>query len=212
MTDHLTRAKEYIAKGDEFYAKAADEIAAWLQEDASRTHEQAAQIVGRGRQWVGTLLAARAKCDGQSTEVDWRSGANTQDVAAARVLRDPEQRRQVIASLPAAEIEALARDTTEVAVERARAQRAEHQTTTNPPTAGDLMGGEKFDPSESWADTLIIRANRNLRELGSHTDRWGLVLGSMPIEEAFEYAQETERLAAEFRAAVQERIRDHAEV
>lgn len=211
MTDsaHLVKAKEFIAKGDDFYAKAADEIQAWLDEDASRTHVQAAEIIGKGRQWVSTLLAARAECDGKVTQVNWRSGPNDQPSAARRVLRDPEQRRQVLASLSHGEIEQVVTEANEVAIERIRAQRDE-QSTDRKPNAGDLMGGDRFDPAESWADAQIVRINERAHTMRQHVEKWGLVLGSLSEQDAFDYLQASERDIAEVRVQLQERIADRS--
>lgn len=208
MTDHLALAKEYIAKGDNYYAKAADEIQVWLDEDASRTHEQAADRVGKGRLWVSRLLRARTNCDESVTqefEVDWQSGSNKRDEVASKVLRDPEQRRQVLASLPPDQIEEVIAEAHDVAVERVRAQRAEHDTM---PTVEELMGGDRWDPSESWIDTLVIRVNRNAAEISGHIKKWGLVFGSMPPEEALQWITEAEQKIADVRAAIQERVLD----
>lgn len=213
MSDHLTRAKEYIAKGDDFYAKAADEIQAWLDEDAARTHAQAAERIGRGRLWVERLLRARTNRDEgvtQDFEVDWQSGSNKRDEVAAKVMSDPEQRRQVIASLPPDQIEAVIAEANDVAVERVRAKQAEHNTAPKSATAGDLMGGDSFDPSESWADTFIIRVREKAHSLRRQVEKWGLVIGSMDDEQAFEYLQEAERNIAEVRAALQERMADRS--
>lgn len=100
-TDHLALAREYIAKGDEFYARAADEIIAWLAEDPTRSQQSAADVVGRSSTWVGNLVRSRTsdpRADGLS--VDWNSGSNKRDEVAERVLKDPEQRKQIIASMP----------------------------------------------------------------------------------------------------------------
>lgn len=75
------------------------------------------------------------------------------------------------------------------------------------PTVADL-GADDFDPSESWADTLIIAENRKARELSKHVKAWGFVLGSMPSREALEYLEESEQLIADLRAAMQERVQD----
>jgi hypothetical protein len=75
------------------------------------------------------------------------------------------------------------------------------------PTAIDL-GADDFDPSEQWADTLVIGVNRKARELSKHVQAWGFVLGSMPSREALEYLEEGEQLIADLRAAMQERVQD----
>ena len=217
MSDHISLAREYIAKGEEFYAKAADEIIAAFDEGAG--YAAIARGLSRSETWVRDLAAWRRT--GLESPNPQDPGPSTpyagqyeerMDRAARTALKDPEQRKQVISSLSAEQIEDVIAEAQTVAVERVHAQRAEHDTTPKTPTAGDLMGGERWDPSESWSDTLLIRCNRNLRELSAHVQRWGFVLGSMPVEDAYEYIAETERLAADIRAAVQEQIRDRAGV
>ena len=90
--DHLAKARDYIDKGDDFYMKAADEIATWLDGDASRTHKQAGDGVGKSRSWVDTLLKNRdirlANSDDAVTQsMDWRRGSH----ATTEELEDPER-------------------------------------------------------------------------------------------------------------------------
>jgi hypothetical protein len=59
VSDHIELAREFIAKGEEFYAKAADEIGAWLAEDLARTQRQAAAALGRSQSWVQRLVTWR---------------------------------------------------------------------------------------------------------------------------------------------------------
>ncbi len=88
--------------------------------------------------------------------------------------------------------------------------RREQDTT---PTARGLTGGEKFDPSEYWADKIVIRINNNARELASLMKRGGgLLFGSMEPQQAFEYLLEAEQFIADARAAAQEQARDKVEV
>lgn len=94
MTDHLARARDYIAKGDAYYARAADEIAAWLAEDASRTQMQAAEAIGRSVTWIQTTLRARRL----GTEPDWQSGSTKSPKTIAR--EQPEKIAEAIAAAP----------------------------------------------------------------------------------------------------------------
>jgi hypothetical protein len=202
--DHLAKAKQYIAKGDEYYAKAADELAAWLAEDEGRTQLQAADAIGKSEAWVNRVLRARRTGE----PVDHGSGSNKRDEVAAKVLADPVQRRQVLRDLEPEQIEQVIDEANEVAVERARAKRAEQDTTPRPPTARDLTGGEPFDPSADWADTLILRVDTNTRALENHVKQRGLWIGSLGEIEALEYIARSEHRLAEVRAALQERMRD----
>jgi len=213
MDDRLERAREYIAKGDDYYLKAGREMAALI--DDGWTVSAIAREVDRGRNWVRDVVAAARECGpDHNLKVDWHRGTHGTaaeiEEGARRLLSDDEKRQRVIDELPTEQVEALARSATDTAVERSRAARAEHQTE---PTAGELSGGETFDPSEYWADTLVIRVNRNARELTSLIKRaGGLLFGSMSPSEAHDYLSEAERLIAEARAAAQEQERDRQEV
>lgn len=107
--DHLAKAKDYIAiaeAGDsrqEAYAKAADEIADWLASGNGRTLQQAADAVGKHKSFVSRLLSAR----NNGTAPDWASGSNKRDEVAAKVLRDPAQRSEVIRALDTEQVEAI---------------------------------------------------------------------------------------------------------
>lgn len=155
------------------------------------------------------LQQSRISANDERSRADFTPAQKSAQRHAKTVLSDPEQRERVIGQLAAREVEELARAATEVAVGRSRAQRAEHRTE---PTAGDLMGDDPFDPAADWVDTLVIRVNRNARELSKHVAQKAFVLGSMPLEEAYEYLREAERLIAEVRALVQERVHETTEV
>lgn len=118
---------------------------------------------------------------------------------------EPDQIKAIISELPAAQAEEIGNAVTDVQVDRARARLAEEQSK---PTAGSLMGGEKWDPAADWLDTEIIGANNKMRSLAAKAQKTGAVLGSMSADEALAYMQETERLAAEVRVIFQERVRD----
>lgn len=217
MTDHLARAKDYIAIAEnedskaEAYRRAAEEILAATTEDGY-SQAQIAQELGRDRSWVTDLLAwHRAGGHPQTGPFGGEAkNAKTDRGKARKMLRDPEQRRQVIESLEPSEVETLVAEGTDRLVENARARRAEHRTE---PTVKELMGGDHFNPAEHWADNLILRIHTNARALDKLLQRaGGVILGSLSPEEAFEYLQEAERQIAEARAAVQERLRDEAAV
>lgn len=211
-TDHLAKARDYIAKGDDYYGKAAEEVMAARAD--GWTIPSIARELGRSVSWVDRLIAAAkthvARDADEPFSVDHRSGSNKRDEVASKVLADPVQRRQVIASLPPAQVEAIIEDAHDVAIERSRAHYAEHDTTPKPPTVRDLMGGDRFDPSESWADTDIIRVQSKAHALARQVAKWGLVLGSLSEDEAFQMLQEAEQNVAEVRVTLQERIADRS--
>lgn len=56
MTDHIAKAKNYIAKGEDYYRKAAEEIVAAKDADPSLTNAKIADELGRSKAWVGYLI------------------------------------------------------------------------------------------------------------------------------------------------------------
>lgn len=205
-TDHLARAKDYIAKGEDYYRKAAEEIVAAIEEDGM-TKRAVARELGRGETWVRDLVkwheSARpgAPFGGEDRNRQKREG----EVRTA--LKDPERRQRALSELPTAQVEAIAREANEVAYDRAVAARQEKRDTPTQVTPATAGVGD-WNPGESWADKLIMRVHGNARDLARHVQQWGLVLGSMPQDEAFEYLDAAERYVAEVRAALQERLAD----
>jgi hypothetical protein len=103
--DHLARAKEYIAQGDNCYLKAADEIAAWLGEDSARTQRQAAEIIGHHVSTVNRLLLLRRnnRDDSSQTTPDWGRGshATTEEIeqGVKKALADPAKAKSLAPSI-----------------------------------------------------------------------------------------------------------------
>lgn len=209
---HIARAKDYIAKGEDYYRKAADEIVSARKADPAITFRQIANEVGKSAGWVSALVQWRTNV--QDPEHGPFGGAEENQARYERqartALTDPVRRRQAIAELPSEQIEEVIQEANDVAIERLRAKRAEHDTAPKAPTADQLMGAERFDPSESWADADIIRVREKAHTLRRQVEKWGLVLGSMGEEQAFEYLQEAERNIAEVRVALQERMADRS--
>jgi hypothetical protein len=108
-TDHLARARDYIAKGDDFYLKAGQEIVAWLDEDASRTHAQAATALGKSASYVDRLVrvARDESVTGEVTQPEWASGSNKRDEVTRTTLAkaDDKQVKEIVAALPVEAVE-----------------------------------------------------------------------------------------------------------
>lgn len=211
MTDHLALAKEYIAKGEDFYRRAADEIIAARDEDPTLGWGRIARLVGKSETWCRDIVRWRTNPQGPDSPY----GGDEQNEAryerhVKTVLKDPERRERAISDLPTEQVEEIIEQAHNVVVDRVRAQRAEHDTSAKAPTVGDLMGDERFDPSESWADTEIIRVREKAHALHRQVEKWGLVLGSMDEEQAFAYLQEAERNIADVRVVLQERMADRS--
>lgn len=97
-TDHLAKAKEYIAKGEGYYRKAADEIIAAKQADSTLSNRAIGERIGKSRDWVRLLVQARTNGD----EVAPFAKRPTDDSGAAkRVARErPEELADAIESAP----------------------------------------------------------------------------------------------------------------
>jgi hypothetical protein len=108
--DHLSRAAEYIAKGDGWYSKAADEIIAARKEDVQLTWKQTAEKVNRSDSWCRRLVAERTKViageqAGVEVVPDWHQrgshGTKAEIEAGARkLLASPGEAKKLFASLP----------------------------------------------------------------------------------------------------------------
>jgi hypothetical protein len=103
--DHLARAKEYIAQGDDFYRKAADEIRSAITNDGV-TQTQAARALGRSQSWVAKLLARTEEYSDPNIPLVPFGGPEENEARYERhdktVLRDPKRRAEALAALPAA--------------------------------------------------------------------------------------------------------------
>jgi hypothetical protein len=116
--DHLARAKEYIAEGDNYYAKAADEIIAAMDEDADLSWTVVAARVGMSDRWCRRLVTQRrdhlvAGDPAHQFKVDWERGshATTEEVerGVQKALADPTKAKALAPSI------AKAMETPEVA-------------------------------------------------------------------------------------------------
>lgn len=72
---HLDLAKTYLAKGDEWYAKAADEIVAAKEADFSLTNQQIAERFGKHESTIRRIVAWRTSSAPAPTP-DWERGSH----------------------------------------------------------------------------------------------------------------------------------------
>lgn len=205
--DHLAKARDYLARGEEFYARAADEIIAAQKEDPQLGQREIAERLGRGVRWVNTLVQWRTSVSDPEHPPFGGPAENEAryDRQARTALKDPDRRRKALADLDTREVEQVARDAHDEVIGRARAQRREHQTD---PTIGELVGGEDWLPGDNWADGLILSVLVAARKLAARVKREGLVIGSRSIEEVLAELEEAEHIIGEVRAAAQERMQD----
>lgn len=207
-TDHLARAKDYIAiaeSGDaknEAYRRAADAIVA-----SGATQTEAATAIGRDQSWVQRLLKWQRDYAEPHNAPPPFGGPDESKARyqrqAREALRDPERRRRAMAELDDADLDDIRDEAMQTTVERARTRQREQATE---PTVREL-GGEGVDLSQEWADQPILTVAAAAAKLAARVAS-GLILGSLPQERALEYLETAERQVAEARAAVQEQIRD----
>jgi transposase len=134
---HLAKAREYVARGEEFYRKAAEEIVAAMQDDPTLSSRQIAELLGRSKTWVNDLV----RWDTSGREADTPYGGHKQrneKSATQRMLRDatPEQVAEIL-------------DTPEIranvskALDRHYRQRAETASVARRERQADDRGGEE---------------------------------------------------------------------
>lgn len=102
VRDHLARAVEYIAKGESWYAKAADEILAEREENDTSWRE-IAERVGKSSRWCRTIVAWRTSGEPEA-DVDWQRGSHGTkaelEAFATKLLSSPSEAEKLLASLP----------------------------------------------------------------------------------------------------------------
>lgn len=103
-TDHLAKAKSYIAKGEDYYRKAAEEIVAAKKGDPGLTNGAIAVKLGRDESWVRKLIAWVNNSAAPPTSPFGRVEGETERknrTAARQVAREePEALAEAISSAP----------------------------------------------------------------------------------------------------------------
>lgn len=100
MTDAsklLKRASECFTQGDAKYEEGARIIAQLRAEPYRLSYREIGERLTptRSHTWVRRVESARST----DAPIDWESGSNKRDEVVGRALRDPEKRREAIASL-----------------------------------------------------------------------------------------------------------------
>jgi len=113
MNEHVEKAREYVERGDEFYAKAAQEIIA-AQKDGVKMGVIAAGI-GRSDRWCRLLVASwKSRKPDAEFKVDWERGTHGTkaeiEKGVEKALADPKRVEQIVKDHPAAVSKALAED------------------------------------------------------------------------------------------------------
>jgi len=134
--------------------------------------------------------------------------------AIAEAMSDPEVRKHVQRSMSDTQIDAVAESGHEVVVERLRAKRDEEDLPTSPSVSDLLPDQEDVDQgpygllTATWLDGPLTTARSRMQMIETGMRKHGTVFGSMGTEQALEYAEYIEKIAAELRVALQERLRD----
>lgn len=195
------------------------ERAAWLAVQTNvarlkdgRTQTEVGELLGRGQWWVKKVLGW------DPTQTPSPFGGVEENKARYErhdktVLRDPERRRRVFKDLTPTELSEVVAEADDERHEKMAARKGEHRKDE----AIANLTGEGYDDlkgsiTESWCDAQLQRVWSRADELDRHVRKWGLVLGSLDEDEALTMAERAERQIAEFRAAVQERVRDKKEM
>src|SRR5262245_34996258 len=99
---HLVKAESYLAKGDGWYEKAADEIIAAQQADPALTQSEIGERFGRSRKWAGDLVAWRTSGKTSSSPYSGTGRPHQDRTATRKMLREAplEQVEQMIEELP----------------------------------------------------------------------------------------------------------------
>jgi hypothetical protein len=98
---HVTKAKGYLAKGDEFYGRAADEMIAAREADSQLSWAALGAEFGRGKTWAADIVAWRT--NGQCTGMPFSEPKGAVATRHAKaVLKDAplEQIETILDQLP----------------------------------------------------------------------------------------------------------------
>src|SRR5262245_19019254 len=99
---HLARAQDYLARGEAYYRRAAEEIVAAQKADPTLGQREIAERFGRSRSWVGDLVRWHTSGHARGTPFAEVTRASSDRSATKRVLRDApvEQVEAIVADLP----------------------------------------------------------------------------------------------------------------
>lgn len=87
---HLATAREFVAKGEEYYRKAAVEMIAAQKEGASQ--REIAEVLGRSQSWVAKIISWHRDDSGPESPFGGEISDQRMDRAARQVLRESTPR------------------------------------------------------------------------------------------------------------------------
>lgn len=227
-----------IAESDdskrEAYRIAAEEIAAHKKETGEPNTRIAIRL-GCDEKKVRVLLSWRER--GYDTDSPYNEGFEKKEQQRAqishtrRVLRekpaevvpeiakameDPKVAKKVMRQLSDKHIDNMAEAGHGVVVERLEAKRDEENAKLPKktrvkdllPDQEDVEKGPFGLLTATWLDQPLSTAHSRMHTIETGMREHGVIFGSMSDEKALEYAEYIERIAAELRVALQERVRD----
>lgn len=114
-TDHLARAKEYIAKGDGYYARAVDEIRSAQRQDPTLSYREIGERVGKSATWCSKLVQAATSDEALEAPFGGDYNAPSRKAGAKKVLReaDDDTVTEIVAALPTEAVRRIAAKSTE---------------------------------------------------------------------------------------------------
>jgi hypothetical protein len=100
-TDHLAKAKEYLAKGEDYYRKAAEEIVAAQKDDPTLSNGAIGARLGKSDEWVRRRSALRKHEPRGGVRVPPRGRGDDRRGASSRSRADPRRGEGLMAKHPA---------------------------------------------------------------------------------------------------------------
>lgn len=171
---HLAKAAGYVAKGEEFYRKAAEEIVAAREADPALTQRQIGERFGRTQHWVSYLLKWYQDPDTQGSVFSTDTPRRKAD-HAKQVLREAplEQIEQIITELPPQRQQDVAAAAGH-AYHKARQDHRETERNLSPAQRQERKAAAEAmtRPVVDWSDSMRLVSNLEtavelLRELNS---------------------------------------------
>lgn len=158
---HLAKAKEFIAKGDEFYRQAKVEIDLAYQVPGTRQID-IAKAVGKSQQWVADVLA----WDGEGTLYGQATEARSIRMAK-QVLREStdEQAAEIVGSLPSHAVAKVAKAVSNEYVARGQNAKRKADEALRESVGGDLIDGLTQQQRLHDSESLAFDARRALRDM-----------------------------------------------
>ena len=178
---HLDKAKDYVAKGEEFYRKAAEEIIAAREADPTLTQREIGKAMGRSDHWISQIL--RSFPDGKAPFGGAAILERDNRTRTKRILHEapPEQIAELVADLDVDKRMEISR-----ALDRESLKRQQEREKIADEKFREKMGDETADGLElaqALTDTAwyLTKANQDLasflkraNEIGvdDAPDRW----------------------------------------